>query len=254
MPRKWDFYFARVNDAAASIFVNLALLGSIPDTKRPYLLYIWLYFQQPRDDGLSSRTEASTLFKIENAMTRAATRSSDAQFVGRITTQGRRELYFYGKSTGHFQDSIASVMRRFPKYKFDTGYQRDREWSHYVNVLYPSPISIQWMKDRDTVDVLESHGDSLRSSRPVRHWAYFKAANKRAAFIRKAIALGYKLIDQSTCTNAGDNCPFGVILERKDRVDLDSINSISVRLLKLSQSLGGSYDGWETQLVKSKRR
>ena len=34
MPDAWDFYFANVNEVAASLFVDLGIRDSIPDTER----------------------------------------------------------------------------------------------------------------------------------------------------------------------------------------------------------------------------
>ncbi len=44
--------------------------------------------------------------------------------------------------------------------------------------------------------------------------------------------------------------PYGVTLERTDRVDRDSIDELTLDLLDLAQELGGEYDGWETTVEK----
>jgi len=59
-----DFYFANVNDVVASLFVDLGIRDSIPDEEAPWLLWSWVYFGNPRDDGLSSLEEEPILHQM----------------------------------------------------------------------------------------------------------------------------------------------------------------------------------------------
>ena len=42
MSDDWDFYFARVNDAVSSIFVDLGIRADVPLEKRPWLLWVFV--------------------------------------------------------------------------------------------------------------------------------------------------------------------------------------------------------------------
>lgn len=88
MSDEWDFYFANVNDALASLFVDLGIRDSVPDRDRPWLLWTAVRFQRSRDDGLSSSEEAPLLHEIEDVLTSAVKNAVKAEFVGRITTAG----------------------------------------------------------------------------------------------------------------------------------------------------------------------
>jgi hypothetical protein len=94
----WDFYFSNVNDALASLFVDLGIRDSVPDPAQPWLLWTWVYLRRPRDDGLSSTEEAPLLHSIEDALTTTVKSAIEAVLVGRITTAGRREFYSTGRS------------------------------------------------------------------------------------------------------------------------------------------------------------
>ena len=48
MSDQWDFYFARINDAVSSIFVDLGLRADVPVEKRPWLLWVWLELRAPQ--------------------------------------------------------------------------------------------------------------------------------------------------------------------------------------------------------------
>lgn len=54
MSSQWDFYFSNVNNSLASIFVDLGLQEIAPSADNPWLLWVWVQFNHPREDGLSS--------------------------------------------------------------------------------------------------------------------------------------------------------------------------------------------------------
>jgi uncharacterized protein (TIGR01619 family) len=250
MSDEWDFYFAKLNDALASLFVDLGIRESVPDPDRPWLLWTWVSFRQPREDGLSSAEEAPILYEIEDALTKAVNQNTRAVFVGRITAAGRRQFYFYGAVPGGFEAAVATAVNSFPGYEFCTGAKQDPEWSQYQNVLYPSPEERQRIKNRHVIEVLEKEGDSLKKARPVDHWAYFKSPQDRDGFIAEAASAGFKAIDQSELQDARAEYPYQVRLQRIDRVDWDSINETTLHLFRLARDLNGEYDGWETSVEK----
>jgi regulator of RNase E activity RraB len=250
MSEKWDFYFANVNDAIASLFVDLGIRNSVPDPNRSWLLWAWVYFRRPREDGLSSTEEAPTLLEIENPLTKKVKETTEGELVGRITTAGRREFYFYGPAPVHFEQAVASVLKSFPVYEFDTGTKEDPHWSQYLTVLYPSSEEYQQIKNRHVIEFLQKHGDSLKKTRPVSHWAYFKSPQDRNKFIAKAVGAGFKVAGQSESDNSEIQRPYGITLERTDRVDWDSINEATLALVRLAKEVHGDYDGWETSIEK----
>jgi len=250
MSDAWDFYFANVNDVVASLFVDLGIRDSVPDPARPWLLWAWVYFRQPRDDGLSSTEEAPTLNEIEDVLTNEVKDAAAAELVGRITTAGRREFYFYGPHQDHFEHAVARALERFAPYGFDAGTNEDPDWSQYLNVLYPSPEELQRIKNRRVVEELEKHGDSLNKPRLVSHWAYFPSPQDRNRFIARAVGAGFQVTDQSDHSDEETAYPYGVTLNRVDRVDWASINEATLVLFRLAQELNGDYDGWETSVEK----
>lgn len=250
MSDAWDFYFANVNGVIASLFVDLGVRDSVPDPERLWVLWTWVYFRQPRADGLSSSKESAVLYEIEDALTCAVKQTTQAELVGRITTAGHREFYFYGAQPDGFKEAVSSALKRFPEYEFDSGAKQDHEWSQYLNVLYPSPEDHQRIKNRHVVEALEKHGDTLERPRPVWHWAYFKSPGDRSRFIAKAASASFKITDESSRDDSDAEYPFGVTLERIDRVDWDSINQATLELFWLAQETSGNYDGWETSVEK----
>jgi hypothetical protein len=246
---KWDFYFTNVNDATASIFVDMGIRDCVPVQDRPWLLWVWVYFQKPRPDGLSSNEEADTLFSIEDALKATITESAGADLVGRITTSGRREFYFYGPTELGLDAAWAKLKSAFPTYEFDSGTQFDESWSQYLNVLYPGPEDRQRIANLHVIESLQKHGDSLQQARPVSHWAYSRTEYERQEFTERARALGFIPINEHA-GESHEELPFGVTLERVDRVDWPSINEVTIQLFRMANDSSGEYDGGETSVEK----
>jgi len=141
----WKSYFCNVNAELASIALDLALRNvlSVPD--KPWLLWVWVYLKSPRPDGLSDQSEFDTICAIEDELAKQIGELCAGIYAGRITTQGRRELYFYGATRDQFKKAVKTAMARFPAYKYDFDSQHEPDWNQYLNVLWPSEESQQRM-------------------------------------------------------------------------------------------------------------
>lgn len=244
MGEEWASYFCKVNGSLASIFINLGLRDDAPDFSKPWLLWVWVDFQSPRKDGLSASEEAPTLFQIEDALNSHILGNCRAIPCGRITTEGRREFYFYGETTDNFDQAVAAAMAGFRGYKFWPGTKSDPHWKQYLEALYPSPENFQSIKNRAVLEVLQKQGDVHTVEREVRHWVYFTSESSRALF-RAAVAKGgFRIISEAFLSKEKS---FEITLARNQAVDQESIDSTVFELLRLSQQFDGEYDGWETQ-------
>jgi len=248
MSSQWDFYFSNVNNSLASIFVDLGLQKIAPSADNPWLLWVWVQFNHPREDGLSSAEEYAVLLQIEDSLKEAVGTAVNGFPAGRITTDGRREFYFYGPTFAGFDDAVARCMELFPKYKWDSGTQEDADWNHYREVLYPTPRGWEQLNNRHVIEQLQSHGDPLTRERTVFHWAYFPNEASRATFVAGVRKLGFAVTDEGTVDDPNSLHPFSVSFERVDKVDWNSINVVTIELFELANSLSGEYDGWETSV------
>ena len=246
MTENWKPYLSNVNGKLASIFVNLGLRGEVPIVSKPWLLWAWVYFQSPRADGLSDSKEAPTLYQIEDALSLCVERACQAIPCGRITTEGRREFYFYGETKNGFRRAVEAALTGFDGYRFDAGDQEDPQWGQYLNVLYPSTEDLQRIANMDLLDVLQEKGDVLTVPREVQHWMYFSSEESRGLFRDAAVVAGFKVV--SELTSEGD-FPFGIVLARTQSVEQKSIDRTVLELLNLTRRFDGDYDGWETRVV-----
>jgi hypothetical protein len=108
-----------------------------------------VYLNNPRRDGLSDGIELDTLIRIEENLCERLLTSCGAVLAGCITTEGRREFYFYGEHRKPFEAAVNNALVDFEGYRFDTGAQEDSNWNQYTNVLYPSDSDLRRMKIRD---------------------------------------------------------------------------------------------------------
>jgi len=213
---------------------------------KPWLLWTWVYFQAPRSDGLSDSKEAPTLYKIEDALEVSVGRACQAIPCGRITTEGRREFYFYGEAKNGFRQAVEVALRDFAGYRYDIGCREDSDWVQYLNVLYPSPEDLQRIANMDLLDVLVKRGDVLTVAREVQHWMYFPSDSSRSLFRDAIVTTGYKVISEPS---SNGNLPFGIVVARIQSIEQNSIDRTVLELFNLARRFDGDYDGWETPVV-----
>jgi hypothetical protein len=247
MSDDWDFYFLRVEDKPASIFVDLGIAAEAPIRSLPVMAYLRVYMKAPRPDGLSSREEFEALKAIEDSIEGGLTDDGETLYVGRNTSDGCRDFYFYMAAPAGWSERVTRFMQLFAGYEFDAGHRDDLAWQTYLEFLYPAEAERERIKNRRVCDALEQHGDALTQSREIDHWAYFPNPSARAAFLERAQRLGFRLRSMSEPAKAGDQ--YGVRLYRTDVPARDSIDDVTTPLSQLATELGGEYDGWETQVI-----
>ena len=250
MSDEWDFYFARVNDAVASIFVDLGLKADAPNEKRPWLLWVWVEMQSPRPDGLSSGEEAPKLYEIEESLNSMISPVCGAQLVGRITGSKRREYYFYGEEPGELEMATERAMKPFESYGFQTGSAFQPEWEQYLGLLYPSATNLQRMMNRRVLDALAQQGDVHEQPRKVDHWLEFPSTAARAAARSTLEAIEFAIEGEYEAEEPEAALPHSLVVSRVDSVDTHTINGITLELARLAGEHGGSYDGWECPVTR----
>ncbi len=240
---RWATYLCNVNSELASILLNISLISDEPSRRKPQLLWIWVYLLDPRPDGLTKNEEASVLYRVEDAISALLQRSCAAIFAGRITTQKRREFYFYSDNADGFEAAVHNAMAAFPAYRFDLRKDSDPEWRHYLDVLYPTPEQFQQISNQDVLEALKRNGDDHSIARLVQHWAFFAKEEQRSSFSEAAILAGFELDSEYLIDS---DTPFAVCVGKNQSVETDEIDDSTLTLFRLCEGLGGTYDGWET--------
>lgn len=240
----WDFYPCRVDDGAASIFLNLRYEREAPPASADTLFWVRVLMRDSTAHGMGSAEEAEALFRVEDVLTERAS-ALGLVYVGRLRNLGVWQLTFYGPAQAEAAlSAVAQEVTAAANRRVEVGGKRDASWGYYRDFLCPNEERRQWMKDRQVVEVLEEKGDGLATPRRVDHWVYIPSDDARAAFIRAAAQEGFSVESTSEAPHADRR--FGVALYRADSVDLEHIHGVVMTLRDLATPHGGDYDGWET--------
>jgi uncharacterized protein (TIGR01619 family) len=189
---KWNFYFLRVDDKPASIYVNLGAHESAPNPKLTHMAYVRLHMREARDDGLSSQVEFDTLGAIEDALT-AMLVDGETDYLGRCTANFCRDFFFYVSQPQDWSSRVAACMRSFDDYRYEADTREESDWATYFSFLYPADTEIQSISNRHVCEVLEQKGDKLSETREIDHWAYFADTESLNAYVAEARQLGFEV-------------------------------------------------------------
>jgi regulator of RNase E activity RraB len=244
LSNEWDFFFASIDDTVVSIFVDLGVRAEVPIEARPWLLWVQLDMQAPRPDGQSSSEETPQLNDIGDALDAAISATCGAQLVARVTGGGKRGFYFHAAEPGPLDETAAQVMGTFDGYGFECGSAFQPEWDHYLGTLYPSDTNLQRMQNRRLLEALASEGDVHELPRKVDHWLYFADEEGRAACRDTLVEIGFAIDEEALAEDAGDKLPFSLVVSRVDSIDKQSINGLTLELVRLAGEHRGDYDGW----------
>lgn len=246
---EWIFYFSNVDNIIGSIYIDLGLAQIAPIINKPNLVWISVQMNNPGEDGLSSNEEFETLKTIEDRLHELIIARRNATYAGRLTTNGRRDFYFYMGDTTLYDKTISESMVAFPTYSFDFGIKDDRKWEQYFNFMYPNPRQFQSIQNRRVIDNLEEQGDKLTTARPVDHWIYFKNDDDRNLFLKNIKHLNFEIVSKDKTTSFGD-FPYKLHISRVDNVDYNSVDEYVLELFEIATECNGDYDGWETSIEK----
>lgn len=244
---RWNFYALRVDDQPASIYLDLSLADEVATDEYPVMARLRVEMREPRDDGLSSQQEFDALVALEDRVVPLLVPDGHGAYAGRNTTSGCRDFYFYVAQGDAWDAQVERAMRAAPEYRYQSGCRSDPAWSTYHGFLYPDPRTRESMQNRDVCAALEELGDTLRQSRDIDHWASFPGASARDEFLHKAAAMGF----ENRTPDRDDDAEQGWRAQvfRRDVPAYGAIDDICLPHYDLAGECGGSYDGWECEVV-----
>jgi hypothetical protein len=253
MAGQWDFYQCRLNGKPASVYLDMGLKKQAPDAKRHALLVVRVFLREPNPgNGMSTDAEYDVLVAMEDQLVQSFKEDFGAVYAGRITTDGRREFFFYSAGAGDVASSARAALSRYAHYRIEAWGQADPLWKHYLEVLYPAGQSLRWIKDKAVIEALEARGDQGAVVRPIIHFSYFPSAGERAVFTGSVENAGFVVNRLSDTGRAADERPYGVVYSLSQAATLAVVSETTGLLTQLSEKNGGTYDGWECEVVGGK--
>jgi len=244
----WVFYFSNVDDKYSSISIDLGLINIAPIQTQLYIVYVSIKMNNPRKDGLSSNDEAKILWEIEDKINaNFKNQNLDITSVGRLTSNGFRDFYFFASNKIIVEKIISESMISFSDYQFDVGSKEDKEWKSYFEFLYPLPRQMQSIQNFKVVENIERGGDDLLKEREVFHWIYFKDSKKLDQFEEYSLGQGFKTLNKG---NSEGEYRYVIQISRIDKVGYNDVDEYIISLWDKAKELEGEYDGWETSIEK----
>jgi len=139
----WQYYQCRMNGELASVFLDMGMKYVAPMPGMSKLTWLWIRMNSPREDGLSSDDEFDALCTFEDSLERALTAVGALKYVGRITTSGRREFYFYVPPHCQFEECVRKFLESNQQFDLQMGEKADPDWHQYLHTLYPGDRGLE---------------------------------------------------------------------------------------------------------------
>lgn len=246
MSDNWNTYFTFIDNKPASILLDLNPWADGVNEMLVHLYRLRIILNEPNENGLTCDKEAVALYAIEDSIHDSV--DSNYMFVGRITTDGRRDFFYYTDSVDGSELEVISA-KFLENYKHSINLIEEQEPRvFYHEFLYPNKSDWHRMVNRQLVDKLIELGDNLEISRIVKHWIYFSSAESCNLFEEKVQKDGFHIEDHVTQDNK-----YSLRISKNDSVQLHSISGVTDYLVSIAQEFNGDYDGWETEVIKEKK-
>ena len=182
MSGNWDTYICQVDDAPASILVDLDLARTVPHDRFPFLGHIGISLQSPDAYGLPRQEEYERLGVLEDGLEAALTRSKHVVYAGRCASGGYFDFFYYLQTPENWTGRVRDAMAGLPEYTWAAGTQNDPDWEVYICFLFPDKYAMNGIQNRRALRELEEQGDGLEENRVIEHWATFPDEPSALAF------------------------------------------------------------------------
>lgn len=245
----WEVYLAQYDLGPGSITLNMELIDIAPVRQLPFVVITGVTFRDCTREGFPEKEEFNNLYKISEEVLKAISSITKNELAGTFTYQCQRLDYIYVQDTLNLRKHLIALYKdNYRSYKPYLNIQADSSWEAYVKFLYPNEVALEYMSNEKVLNQLKAAGDKLNKPRLVEHWLYFKTKPDRDDFTRYIRGEGFKV--EGTDFIKDSALPYQLHISRTDKIDVESISSLTLELRKKAKELNGGYDGWETVLVK----
>src|SRR6185436_9306052 len=154
--------------------VNMGIRPNAPDLNFPFVISAGVKFVSCDSNGLTIDSEFKNLNKISDSIASTINQLVKNVLVGTFTYQCERRDYFYVSDTIGLRQRITGlILKRFSQYTPAISIKYDKDWTAYLDFLYPTEETMEYMQNEKVVMKLQQSGDKLEKERQVDHWLYF---------------------------------------------------------------------------------
>ncbi len=232
---EWDFYPCRVDDAPASILINLRFVYEDPREGNDHVHHAFIKMLDSGPQGVGTRAEMDRLTAVEDALFDRAEQAG-AQPVGRLRSQGVWQISVYGPA----ELPWAAWVKEHAGDDAEVQQIADPEFEYLNEFLLPDAERHQWILDRRVCDQLRNQGDEASLPRPVDHFVEYEN-EAPAALVEALKGLGFDVTD----TGEGLEC------SKVHDVELENVHEITTALSELADEHDAAYSGWGCSVTKA---
>jgi len=244
-PPEVDHYMATIQGLPAKISVDLGARPLAPVGSLPVRLMVRVVMKNPREDGLQSDEEQSSLAHLEHTL-KGSVEGIGLRQVGRIIYQGFTDLVYYCPPAGDPQTLHGAIMGARGDYELRVAMEHDADWSMYLEFLYPTdPRAIQAMKNRRIFQRLVVAGDDPKTPRLVNHTASFGSILEAVAVQQTIRELGFQ---GPHVEQAGED-RWELVFSRDEVLAGGRMDTLCAQLIDVITEGGGTYEGWGTMAM-----
>jgi hypothetical protein len=259
-PEDWQFYTRSKGTRPEALTVNLELKAHAPPLGEWTLVKLATSLHRPTEDGLMSTEEAPAISAWEDRLISKEMMARGVVPVAVCTAGGTNSVYFYMRDAKVFDRLLREVLPPDTNYEFEVFTRPDRNWSYYLQSLYPDADGLKQIEDYKAASVeidraaacglaviqtLNEKGDATEVPRPIDFTLLFPSAGVAEEFANWARSWDYENVRVGP-SNASGGFQSVVSMSMVLPADFSLIHSRERVLIQKAMKLRGKYDGWGT--------
>lgn len=198
------------------------------------------------------QVSAMQSFALEQAYKKTL-KVADAAYVrvvGCKTWGSNMEIYAYGAD----EPAVLALVKVCEKragliVEYET--HEDVEWWVYRNEIYPDAAARQTVKNAETIELMERHGDDIHAPRRINHYCSFNDEIARLGFQDSARKAGFAIGDSFFIPDR--DLPHGMCVRHIGSIDKHSLDVWTTKLINIIEVYDGRYDYWDCQIMRKNR-
>lgn len=247
-PEDWAVFLREEDTGPSVITVDLGWAKAAPLQSHNKLMMLSVIAEEELPNGFPSEKEVGIANQLQDKLIRALEQPRQGVFVGSMTSFGQKSFFFYLNDSRDAERIAGQVLAAFQSRKTEQETQKDTQWAVYFNLLFPSAREMAEIRNERVLLGLQESGDRLDRPRPIDHWAYFSDPARRDSFLREVQKEGFQL-GESGKLEEGEE-PYMLRIVREDSIHIPYIHELTWALREKAEEYGGTYDGWETIVVR----
>lgn len=242
MNAQWGQYEATWENEPGIMSVNLDVKKIAPVAELAFLLEITQSGEECDENGLLVNVDLSSSEKKAVDVDSILSTAMYVEDVGRLLYRCQSKDYYY------IQDSAVAFQVLEALYGLSLDYKiiEDKSWKVYEEFIYPDDFLVQTMINKRIFNQLHEEAYNFEEKALLQHFASFSSEEDRHDYRRFLIQNNYKIGEMTT--NAEEAQSYVISFSRKDKLHLERLSNITLRLDQKAISLAGSYDGWGIEL------